>query len=216
MLVFAKIFVVWTHQFCAIIFNTSLNTMSKVDKIHLIASLENEVEKHLQIAIHTFQNLHEGVLLQMPENGGWNIAQCFEHLNSYGRYYFPQIKAALAKHPDNALNATFKSTWLGGYFTKMMLPANTKKYKAFKDHIPSVTLDAHAVLAEFIEQQETLLHYLKQARNADLDKIRIPISIAQWIRLKLGDVFQFIIAHDERHILQAKRGLAGIKEFQKA
>lgn len=184
--------------------------MSKVDKIQLIESLESKIEKHLQIAIHTFQNLNEAVLLEIPENGGWNIAQCFEHLNSYGRYYLPQIKNGLAKNPERSLSSTFKSTWLGGYFTKMMQPSNTKKYKAFKDHIPAVKLEAHHVLAEFIEQQETLLTYLRQARNADLDKIRIPISITKWIRLKLGDVFQFIIAHDERHIQQAERILASV------
>ncbi len=189
--------------------------MGKVNKIQLLESLENRLEKHLQIAIHTFQNLNEAALLQIPENGGWNIAQCFEHLNSYGRYYLPQIKNAFDNHPETSLSTTFKSTWLGSYFTKMMLPSNTKKYKAFKDHIPPTNPDAHAVLAEFIEQQETILIYLKQARNADLDKIRIPISIAKWIRLKLGDVFQFMIAHDERHILQAKRVLAGIKDSLK-
>lgn len=185
--------------------------MDKVDKIQLIESLENKVEMHLQIAIHTFQNLSETVLLQMPDIGGWSIAQCFEHLNSYGRYYLPQIKTALAKNPESSFSNTFKSTWLGNYFTKMMLPSNTKKYKAFKDHTPPVELDAHAVLAEFIEQQEMLLNYLKQAREVDLDKIRIPISITKWIKLKSGDVFQFMIAHDERHIQQAKRVLVGIK-----
>lgn len=189
--------------------------MAKTDKIQLIESLENEVEKHLQIAIHTFQNLNEAALLQIPDTGGWNIAQCFEHLNSYGCYYLPQIKNALAKNLYSSSSNTFKSTWLGSYFTKMMLPSNTKKYKAFKDHIPSENLNAYPVLAEFIEQQETLLSYLKQARNVDIDKIRIPISIAKWVRLKLGDVFQFMIAHDERHIQQAKRVLEGIKNFQK-
>jgi len=189
--------------------------MSKINKIQLIESLENEVEKHLQIAIHTFQNLNETALLQTPEHGGWSIAQCFEHLNSYGRYYLPQIETALDKTKEKSSINTFKGSWMGSYFTKMMLPSNTKKYKAFKDHIPPLNLNAHAVLAEFIEQRETLLNNLKQSRNADLDKIRIPISIAKWIKLKLGDVFQFVIAHDERHMQQAKRVLSGIKDFQK-
>lgn len=189
--------------------------MSNISKIQLLESLENEVEKHLQIAIHTFQNLNETTLLQIPENGGWSVAQCFEHLNSYGRYYLTQINIALDKGTEKSLSTIFKGSWLGTYFTNMMLPSNTKKYKAFKGHIPPVNLNAHAVLAEFIEQQETLLNYLKQARNTDLDKVRVPISIAKWIRLKLGDVFQFVIAHDERHIQQAQRVLAGVKAFQK-
>lgn len=104
---------------------------------------------------------------------------------------------------------TFKSSWLGAYFIKMMDPeTGKKKYKAFKGHIPAPDLDAYAVVAEFIQQQENLLIFLKEARSADLNSIRIPISIARFITLKLGDVFQFIIAHDERHIRQAMRNVS--------
>ncbi len=62
----------------------------------------------------------------------------------------------------------------------------TKKVKAFKDYIPPAQLNAHAVVAEFIAQQETLLAYLKQARATDLNAVKIPVSIAKWIRLRLG------------------------------
>jgi hypothetical protein len=90
----------------------------------------------------------------------------------------------------------------------MMEPGTGKrKMKAFKNHIPSPHLDAYAVAATFIQQQETLLQYLKQAGKADLNRIRIPVSIAKFIKLNLGDVFQFLIAHNERHIRQAKRNL---------
>jgi hypothetical protein len=63
------------------------------------------------------------------------------------------------------------------------------------------------VIAEFIEQQELLLTLVRSAAVKDIGKIRIPISIAQWIRLKLGDVFGFVAAHNERHIQQAMRNM---------
>ncbi|MCB0619155.1 MAG: hypothetical protein KDC41_10725, partial [Saprospiraceae bacterium] len=64
--------------------------------------------------------------------------------------------------------------------------------KAFKGHIPERDLDAPAVIAEFIQQQETLLKLIRKARQVDLRAIRIPISLTSLIRLKLGDVFQFL------------------------
>ncbi len=101
----------------------------------------------------------------------------------------------------------FKSGWLGAYFVKIMNPQTGKqKYKAFKDHIPPATIMAYDEVARFIHQQELLLGYLKQARHADLNK-RLPVSISNLIRLKLGNVFQFIIAHDERHVQQALRNV---------
>lgn len=180
--------------------------MATQSTAQLVDMLEDLVESHVSDAVKIFQNLSAEELLKPAIDGGWSIAQCLWHLNSYGDYYLPKIKSGLAK--NYPANPDFKSTWLGSYFTRIMKPgAQMKKYKAFKNHIPPVELEADKVVAEFILQQEQLLSYLKLARNTDMNRIRIPISILSWMKLKLGDVFQFIIAHDERHLQQAKRNL---------
>jgi hypothetical protein len=180
--------------------------MKTVEQNVLLNELENKVEHHLQIATRDFQNMSAEELLTPGEQGGWSIAQCLEHLNRYGKYYLPTIKRALDQKNTNPSSPQFKSGWFGNYFTRMMNPETGKrKIKAFKSYVPPQTLDAHAVVAEFIEQQEILLTYLKLAANSDLNGIRIPISIAIWLRLKFGDVLQFVIAHNERHVQQALR-----------
>src|SRR6185295_13858685 len=180
--------------------------MKSVNSKELLDQLESRVESHLGEATRSFQNLSEEVLLQPATNGGWSIAQCLEHLNRYGSYYLPEIKKGMAKGVGPS--EKFKSSWLGSYFTKMMSPDTGKrKITTFKDYSPQPGLDAHVVIAEFISQQETFLEYLRAARSKDLGKIRIAISISRWIKLKLGDTFQFLIAHNERHIRQAKRNL---------
>lgn len=183
--------------------------MESIHTEQFINALQCKVELHLQEAIRFFQNLDEAALVKSASNGGWSIVQCLDHLNSYGHYYLPHIKNSILKYKnDPSTMATFKSSWLGNYFTRMMDPkTGKKKFKAFKNHIPAKELDAYAVVAEFIHQQEELLLYLKEARNIDLNKAKIPISISSWIRLKIGDVFQFLIAHNERHLQQAKRNL---------
>ncbi len=181
--------------------------MESQTALSLIDSLEDQVESHISEAVKIFQNLTTDELLKPAFNGGWSIAQCLWHLNSYGNYYLPKIESGLAK--NFPVNTNFKSTWLGSYFTRIMKPGEKmKKYKAFKNHIPPAALDANTVVAEFIQQQEQLLLFLKQARESDLNRIKIPISIINWVNLKLGDVFQFIIAHNERHLKQAKRNLS--------
>ncbi len=183
--------------------------MAAINKIQLLDFLENRVEGHIQEAVKTFQNEPVDVLLKPAANGGWSIAQCLDHLNGYGKFYLPHIQTGLNQASQYSNSNIFKGSWIGSYFTRMMEPTTgTKKYKAFKNHIPSPDLDAHAVVAEFIHQQEELLYYLKQARQVNLDKIKIPLSITKWVKLKLGDVFQFLIAHNERHLQQAKRNLA--------
>lgn len=178
------------------------------DKSKLLDLLEENIEQHINTATMLFQNLSQDLLLKKANDGGWSIAQCLEHLNSYGRYYLPAIESGLRKQKANHMGTKAKSNWLGSYFTRLMDPETGKrKFKAFKAHIPPENLNGHSVVAEFIQQQETLLRYIQEARKKDLNRIRIPISILKIIRLNLSDVFQFLIAHNERHIRQAQRNL---------
>ncbi len=181
--------------------------MSDIDKTLLLTNLHDKVDSHLQEAIRIFQNLPTEELLRPPFSGGWSAAQCFEHLNRYGDYYLPQIEKSLTYVARKQNGNSYSSGWLGSYFIKMMDPATgSRKIKAFKEYIPAPQLDAHAVVAEFIHQQETMLNYLDRAKKSDLNH-RIPISLTKVIRLKLGDVLQFVIAHNARHLAQAKRAL---------
>lgn len=188
----------------------TLRIMNETDKITVAALLNNlqqTIEQHLQQSIAVYQNLAEDELNRRADHGGWSIAQCLEHLNSYGRYYLPLIANALKKDPAQPI-AMVKRSWLGRYFINMIDPdGKLAKYKAAKIHLPVTTLTAHQVVAEFIAQQEKMISLLEDAAYADLNQIRIPISIARLIRLRLGDLFTFLIMHNERHIRQANRNL---------
>lgn len=174
-----------------------------INKTALLKSLEEKIDKHLEEAIHVFRNLNDDKLLQPATDGGWSIAQCLEHLNGYGRYYLPLIQKELKKNGGKSKDH-FKSSWLGKYSIRMM-ESEKNKLKAFKGHIPPKELNSKEVVAEFIRQQEGLKKILHSCRKSDLTGIRIPISISRFISLKLGDLLQFIIAHNERHLKQAKR-----------
>jgi hypothetical protein len=174
------------------------------NKTELLNSLSNRVERHIDTAVSLFQNQKENILLKPSATGGWSIAQCLDHLNSYGHFYLPRLRASLQLAAPSS-STTFRSGWLGNYFAQMMEPSD-KTYKAFKGHIPAKELDAYAVVAEFIKQQEEMLALLRAADTRAINA-RIPISISSLIRLKTGDVFRFLIAHNERHVQQALKNL---------
>ena len=191
--------------------------MRAVNQEELLEALEGTVERHIQQAVSVFQNLAENELLKPAANGGWSIAQCLAHLNSYGDYYLPRIKAGVESQKGTPVAATFKSSWLGRLFTRMMDPAtSSKKYQAMREHLPPAALDAHAVVREFVRQQEELLLYLRLCQKVDLNSIQIPVSVLKWIHLKLGDVLQFLIAHSQRHLVQASRNLPTLTGYNRA
>jgi len=43
-----------------------------------------------------------------------------------------------------------------------------------------------------------------------LNTIRVPLSISKLVTLKLGDTFRFLIAHEQRHFIQARNSLKAI------
>lgn len=176
----------------------------KIKSELLLDELGKVTEIHIRKAIAEYQNMQDEHLLQPAHDGGWSIAQCLDHLNGYGNFYFPLMHKGMENH--TSADPDYSSTWLGNQFTKSLHPDTGKqKMNAFKAHRPPRELNAKAVVAEFIRQQEDLLGMMKLARQRDLNKIKIPTSISNWVRMNLGDTFRFIVAHNERHIRQADR-----------
>jgi hypothetical protein len=187
--------------------------MKATDKNQLLDGLEHDTRA---IVLRTNYLLQEdpGLLLQQPAPGKWSVAQVIEHLNTYGRYYLPLLQKALSKAPVSKAGI-YKPGWFGNYFTKMMMPkegAVKNKMKAFKNHRPSPHIDSKKVLDEFLQQEQLLLKLLEESRNVDIASVRIPISIASYIRLKAGDTFRFIIAHHQRHFVQIENTLSAVKK----
>lgn len=191
--------------------------MKAVNQQLLLRSLGDKVERHIQEAVSVFQNLPERDLLRPAADGGWSIAACLAHLNSYGDYYLPRLKAAVDCQRGMPVDATFRSSCVGRIFISMMDPATSrKKYKATAAHEPPTALDAYAVVREFVRQQEELLLSLRACQHIDLNSIQVPVSVLNWLHLKLGDALQLLIAHNQRHLDQARRNLSVCEEHSTA
>lgn len=181
----------------------------------LLDQLQEQTERYLQKAVGEWQMLSPEHLSFRPAPDAWSAAQCLEHLNIYGRHYLPAIEKAIQQGKASGKKPAqrFHAGWLGAYFTQLMQPRQggvlKSKMKAPKNAVPAAQPDPQRMLAEFIDQQEKMLELLRDAANVDLNALRVPISLSPWIRLILGDTFGFVIAHIERHVLQADRSLRG-------
>ncbi|HVI43591.1 MAG TPA: DinB family protein [Chitinophaga sp.] len=168
-----------------------------------------------------FGGVPEAILQHNPAPGAWSAIQCLEHLNTYGRHYLPALDKAItkAKQRGGRPAASFNSSWLGAYFTKLMQPQQNgtlrSKMKSPKDHLPAEKPDAGAILSEFIQQQVTMLQLLERAREINMQKAKVPTSLSRFIKLSVGDTFSFVIAHINRHVLQAENAIAAGKQQHK-
>ncbi len=153
-----------------------------------------------------FQTLETEVLNWKASPDTWSILECIEHLIYYSDFYLPEFQKRLKGARKFQPDTPFKSSWLGDYFAKMMLPDEKgKKISTFKSMNPNGKALSRDRIDYFLDQQRTTLNILKQADEADLRKTKSSITLASWLKLRLGDALRVVIYHNERHILQAKR-----------
>lgn len=177
---------------------------------NLIQSL---IEQTRQISnqVEKLKNDDLQILTWKENPTSWNILECLEHLNLYGDFYLPKIESKIQDSTTKS-ETEFKSGLLGGYFAKIMLPKEKlNKMKTFKDKNPLNNHLDKAVIEKFSAQLLILLNLLNKSRNVSLNKVKIETSISNFIKLKLGDTFQFFVNHIIRHFKQIDR----IKHQQK-
>lgn len=179
--------------------------MSHQEFLH---TLEQQVEEQLKEVIAVFQNLPDDQLLQPAVNGGWSIAECIEHLNSYADFYLPRLRKAVEKAHDIQEGVGFRHSFIGRYFITLMDPdQSVKKYKAMKKHRPHGVTDVHATISDFIRHLEETLILLHKAKGKDLNTVSVSPSLSPILRINAGDAIQFVLTHNRRHLLQARQNI---------
>lgn len=168
----------------------------------LLQDLEHRTKQIIDWA-NALKSLPLAELNAREDEGRWSVLECLEHLNRYGDFYLPEIESRIESAKPSA-GGVFKSTWLGEYFAKTMLPVeHMKTMKTFKSMDPMGSDLNQETLDRFIEQQHHLMRLLHNAKRVDLNKVKTGISISKWIKLRLGDTFRVVIYHNERHKAQA-------------
>ena len=178
----------------------------KIVTKELIAQLIEKTRININKA-EGFRKLSENELNYKEAIHEWSILECIEHLNLYGDFYNPEIKKCINK--TNTTSAKiFKSGVIGNYFVNLISP----KVKLNKMKTPKINnpLGSHLnknVIDRFINQQKECLELIEKSKNVNLSKTKTAISISKLVKLRLGDTFRFITAHNERHLLQAENVL---------
>lgn len=170
----------------------------------LISELKEYVNDHLSFA-KKLNTLSSSQLNKKAKKDGWNILQCIEHLNRYGDFYLAEIESKINNAKPLLEDKDFKSGFLGKLFTKMMLPKKGMiKMKTFADKNPNAEELNIEVIDKFVEQQQKWLVLINKCSKVDLNKNSCRLTLPL-LKMDMGSTLQFVIYHNERHVVQAKR-----------
>ena len=167
---------------------------------NLIAGLQEDVQKIIETVETELLSLERSELNQKPGPGKWSVLECFEHLNRYNRFYNPELERALER---KGKATAFQPGWLGNYFVRTVSPENTKPIKTLGRLNPAGSQLSIKILEEFLAHQYHLLELLTRAKSANLNQRAVRVEVFRLLRMKTGDAFRFLIAHQRRHLQQA-------------
>jgi DinB family protein len=187
--------------------------MTVFSKQSLITELLDRVEL-IKASTQPFLRLTDDQLKVRPLPGKWSIAEIFEHLNIINDIYIRSILSRTTLAPD-VKTETYTSGWFGDWLYAKVIPradGSVFKLKASKSHCAgSEELDGREVLNRFLQHCDAVDDILRHIATKDLQQIKIPFSSIPLLRLRLGDNLRYLIAHSERHLLQAQRVMAAFR-----
>ena len=154
----------------------------------------------------TFGHLSAAQLNWKPSAERWSVAQCFDHLLSSNRGYFPIV--------DNVLAGYKRTLWqsmpvlpglMGKLLIKSLDPASTRKLKAPKSFVPAQSAIGSSVIDDFVAQQARIVDKMKATEHLDLEKVVITSPALGIVTYSLLDAYRVIVVHERRHFQQAQR-----------
>ncbi len=178
----------------------------KLNTKNLLTELKAKVNSHIEEA-KLLLTLSNDELQYKTSPKSWSVIECIEHLNLYAKFYNLEVAKRIKKSNSKA-TTNFKSSYLGNKFALNMLPKEgMKTMNTFKSKNPIYSdLNTKKVLLKFITFQEELLILLEKSKGKNLTKIKTSTTLPI-LKFRLGDTFRFVIYHNERHIVQARKVL---------
>ncbi|MBI4263498.1 MAG: DinB family protein [Acidobacteria bacterium] len=142
-----------------------------------------------------------------PRPDAWSVAQCIDHLNVTARLYLPMLDEGVADAIRRGMyNAgPYTYNWIGRFLVYLVAPSTRVRARAPKPFQPAAGRPRHDVMAAFRAYQVQYIDRLRQANGLDLARARVSSPLARWIRMPLGSGFAMMVAHEQRHLAQARR-----------
>jgi hypothetical protein len=142
-----------------------------------------------------------------PRPDAWSVAQCIDHLNATARSYLPVLDEGIADAIRRGLYspAPYSYNWIGRLLVYLFEPPVRFKAKTPQQFQPAATRTRPEILAGFRAYQVQYIDRLRQASGLDLARARVSSPVAGWLRMPLGSAFALMIAHERRHLEQARR-----------
>jgi len=171
-----------------------------------LAEVRSQLEAVAREAESSFGFLNDRQLNWRRDETRWSVGQCVEHLLTANQLMFRAMDSALAKASPRTIwqRLPIWPSVCGRLMIRSQSPTSSGKYRAPAAARPATSGIASDVVARFIEQHRDAA---ERARLLD-ERSAGTIMISPFIRVvtySVADGFRLLVAHDWRHVEQARR-----------
>jgi DinB superfamily len=172
-----------------------------------LSQILSEAEAISKSAQAAFGQLNVEQINWKPNVESWSVGQCFDHLVTVNRQFFPQFDQIIRGEKRTTLWQSMP--FLPGFFGRLLINANNpdsnKKYKAPKSIQPSSSNVDPRIISQFATQQNEVIEKMKATGRIALEKVVIYSPVTKVITYSLLDAYRIIVVHERRHLKQAQR-----------
>jgi hypothetical protein len=180
--------------------SSAASTLQNPMLSQLLVELDR-IEPRTRVAV---TGLPEAKFREMPPDGGWSVADVFEHLCLTNDSYLdgplgPAIERAKSRgRVDRPWRPSFVGGWLTGALVEGSKPLPAPR--RFRPVAPPRAQAVDAFLAG-IARVRTLM---REVDGYDL-RVGLASPASPLVRINLGDAFRMLVVHSHRHLAQAER-----------
>lgn len=173
-----------------------------------LESLQLQLTSIRQDAPGLWNGLSDAQFHWRPSPGKWSIGECFAHLNETARKTIPTLDEMIARAKAQGLTRQGPHVLglIERLFIKSLEPPPRLRARAPKrlQPPPSDHRAVADVAREFLEWQDAIDARVVKADGLDLSRVKGPSPAFPLIRWSLGAMLSITLAHERRHIWQAR------------
>ncbi|MCC7437134.1 MAG: DinB family protein [Armatimonadetes bacterium] len=168
--------------------------------LHQLATIGSEVDD-------VIANITEQQLNWRPGPGQWSVGECVDHLTVTGTRLLERIEPAIAQARSigNLAEGPFRYGPMNRWFVRTLDEGAGRNIKTFPIYAPAATNSREQVAMGFREFHQRLAAAIRSANGIDLKRTKVRSPAMPLLNLSVGAWFAATLAHERRHLAQARR-----------
>lgn len=194
---------------CAFLSHRIKKKMSKLD---LVIERSSEVRNFIEDEI---ASLSIDKLNWRENHNKWTVLEVLSHLNQVYELYAPKFEQALehaTKMEPPLISGKNQTTLLGRLSIYSMLPKKRKrrfKMTTFEFFEPiSNPAQPNETIERFLRNKSQFEGFVTKSKSFNIEGLKVSTALGEKVRFYIPECFEFIMAHEERHIVQIDELLA--------